>query len=901
LQLFESNESGSQFLSVLIIHQVLKENINQITEKKEDFLRFRDILLNNLLEKNKNSQGFVVERICFSISILVAMGIITFWPESIEDIINYGKISKVNCYFSIIILENVSKELFDLNISSKTSLRIKDILVERNRLIQEFILLVLTTVGVNLPKSGYHSKTVNQEEKLNNQIFNKTLEMTHAWIKLGLNVLKIPLLSQVLINYLSVDNIKYISDIFSDSIQYSTNSKYYSTNEIYDLNNIISKYDAVELKSVENLVEMIKNYLISISSNKYEGDELEILNGLANIFSTILENYINLLFMKDTLSQTLLEMLFYFISHKNRKLSYKFVESINEMREFINRGYNFNNFNNEEKLQFCNFFIKIAESVMLNCKLKNLEMNSGILKNKDCFFIEDLELLRIDNDVTLKEDLDDNGVSLADYRKSADDVFYNLFLILTYNFQDNGASYFFQWINSILSNLNINDDNISTDLSRLLVVEVTMVVVKSILDTLEISNFDSSHITNFTRTILNSKILLNENMIINFLIFLDQANVFIAKDENLFKNIVTFLINISKIKFLENISYYILLESTDYLTSPQIDSFSFVYNYYQENYDNFSPQSTTYICESLANMIGVLDKNLKTIVNLTESDIINYFGFILNPATERIKKAYEYLLINNLDKNLNIFQIAESDYNKIKIEFLKNYNVHYSILKKSYFFTKNILKGIFIIHIEGTLEITDSLFKIFVKDSNVITQLCKTYIKSIHHLGEEVVEYFGRLNEIMLNAYFNNLENMSCLSVLKFLYSDVAKGSTDKKAYISENFMNLCDVLNKNVYSMKKNQVELISLYSQFIIKILETVDYIRINKEVFENMLNLFIDAIKTIAEPNLNKDIMRTLSRILSDKKLPREAISGKFQDIIYAVFSSCDHYESSAMPDV
>jgi hypothetical protein len=65
--------------------------------------------------------------------------------------------------------------------------------------------------------------------------------------------------------------------------------------------------------------------------------------------------------------------------------------------------------------------------------------------------------------------------------------------------------------------------------------------------------------------------------------------------------------------------------------------------------------------------------------------------------------------------------------------------------------------------------------------------------------------------------------------------------------------------------------------------------------------MINLFIDAIKTIAESNLNKDIMRTFSRILSDNKLPKEAILNKFQDIVYSVFSSCDHYESSAMPDV
>jgi hypothetical protein len=153
----------------------------------------------------------------------------------------------------------------------------------------------------------------------------------------------------------------------------------------------------------------------------------------------------------------------------------------------------------------------------------------------------------------------------------------------------------------------------------------------------------------------------------------------------------------------------------------------------------------------------------------------------------------------------------------------------------------------------------------------------------------------------MINSYFNNPENLSCLIVLKTLYSDVVKNSPEKKSYISQNFMVICDFINKNVYQMKKNQIELIDIYSQLVIKVLDTLEFLIVDEEKLNSMLDLFMEALKTISEPNLNKNLIRALTKIITDKKIPREISNNKYGDIVYTVFYSCDHYESSSILDV
>ena len=248
-----------------------------LLDNKEEFIYMRNIIFNNLFEKLKTYDTLVIERICYSISILMTVGIVTYWPECIEDILNFAKSSPENCLFCIKILENIPKELHELNIPNKIMLRIKDLLQNKKNLIQEFIYLVLTTIDLN--------------NKINASIFDENLQLLKEWVKLSLNLLKIPILSQTIVNYINSENINIISDIFIESINYSSCSKFYSVNEEYDLEKIYQSYNTEEIQSIINLIEMLKNLLINVRKS-----DDDMLNGISNIFSAITENYINLLF-----------------------------------------------------------------------------------------------------------------------------------------------------------------------------------------------------------------------------------------------------------------------------------------------------------------------------------------------------------------------------------------------------------------------------------------------------------------------------------------------------------------------------------------------------------------------------------------------------------------------------
>jgi hypothetical protein len=250
----------------------VKERANELLENKEIFLSFRNLIFGNLFERLKSYDQRVIDRICYSISVLMTIGIMTYWPECIQDMINYAKTSSDNCLFAMKILENIPKELFELNIANKYMLRIKDILQDHKAYIQEFIYLVITTNDVSI------------------NILTENLLLLKEWVKLSLNILKIPILSQSLLARLDSNNVATISEIFVESINYSPGAKYESVNEEYDVEKIYSSYDPEEIKSIEELVMSLKNIIVNRSN------DIDIIDGCSNIFCALTENYMSLAF-----------------------------------------------------------------------------------------------------------------------------------------------------------------------------------------------------------------------------------------------------------------------------------------------------------------------------------------------------------------------------------------------------------------------------------------------------------------------------------------------------------------------------------------------------------------------------------------------------------------------------
>jgi hypothetical protein len=578
----------------------------------------------------------------------------------------------------------------------------------------------------------------------------------------------------------------------------------------------------------------------------------------------------------------MLDMLFLFLTSKSKRISFKFFESVNELREFINRGYNFSNYNNDERLHFLQLLIKAAEGVMINCKLENLNINI----NKEVLNVDDIVI----NENNMN-DYDSSEISLNEYRRSAEDVFYNIFVIFIHNFKEEGGEFFFQWINKLLTEANINDPTITTDLNRMLVVEVVLIVVKSTIECFEVETISPAYINQFCKYILSSQLLNSENFIYFLLLFLDQASPFINKEEELMMSVTDLLINTMNIKFLENISARILQEIALFNTTPNVEAFNKVFTVFSSKYDTLHPETLCLLTDFLCNIIAILDKSTNKLTKFSVEEIVQFYKAILSIPSERLVK------INSIIDGLN-----QTDYPKVKYEFLKAHNIYHNVLKTSYFLDKTLLRNVFAIFINDTHEIIKKIYLIFINDSFVIKEISKTFTKSVHHLGQDSLLYFDFVNELMLKAYLDNPENYTSLLVFNYLYPEAIKNSPEKKEYIANSFLDLCDLVYKNLHLMKTNQVDAIIAFAQLIVNVFNELDHLLIKPDSFNALVNLLLDAIKSVCEPIMNKSVLKALSNIISNERLiGREVLNAKFSEIVYHVFASCDHFDSGSIIDV
>ena len=400
--------------------------------------------------KDKNIPGLASQRMCFCISILCLIGLLENWMDSIEDLLKYAEISTEECYIAILILSNLFTEFNTINITQKISYEIKDSLFSKNDIIKNFIIKIMNNDFENKGEIGL-------------KIIEKTIELSKTWIHFGLNLLEISSLCEKFFNLINKNNMNQIAELLSDAINNSRGAKIYAS---MDLDEDEKLFDVIQkscnMNEMETLYKMIN--LIHIFMNNYnQNNDVDniLLTGIANIFSSICENYIYLFFLKNDLSHILLQNFSNFISFRKRKISYKFFEALSEMREFINGKYHFYNLSKEEKKEFIGYLLVINENVMINCKLKTLDIRYDLLLNKETLYIQinkdNSDSFSYENENDIENDLYE--INVTEYRKSAEDVFYHIFIIIVCNFKD-GESIYLEKIKNILSFANINDKSI---------------------------------------------------------------------------------------------------------------------------------------------------------------------------------------------------------------------------------------------------------------------------------------------------------------------------------------------------------------------------------------------------------------------------------------------------------
>ena len=296
IQLYRSQSLDDKLISCLLLYQYIKENPKNLLSNEQLFNQIKTYILDNILipytnkkeEKeettntNKSKESLIIERVCYSMSIIVLIGCCSYWPNAIDDMLSFGKSTLKHTYLITIIFGNCNNELKDLFLSNKHEFIIKNKFIEKKEEFKYFINTILINAN-----------------KIDKKLYNKTVDLAINLTNFEVNVLYIPNLINVVLSDINTSNIDSLTKLFTESINCSKSKKLEDEYNDIDITEFDSKITKDELTSFSYIIDIIINYVQNHSNNLNE----DIIFGLGQIFSSFTENFVYMFFKKDSMSQ----------------------------------------------------------------------------------------------------------------------------------------------------------------------------------------------------------------------------------------------------------------------------------------------------------------------------------------------------------------------------------------------------------------------------------------------------------------------------------------------------------------------------------------------------------------------------------------------------------------------
>ena len=880
IDLYKINSAQEKKLSLFLLYQITLKNVSNLIDDKNLFILYKNNFFEILSTLNENSENIMIEKICNSISILILIGLVRYWPESIEDILNFGKRNNFNTYITVTILSDLENELNNLKIEGKLLFKMRNILIEKKELIQNFIEVI-----------------INNIEKINEKLFNKCIDLIKSYIQFEFNILNLPKMIELILKNINKSNIDNISELLSECIKSSNDKK--EEKEFEEIliqledNDYISKN--LHFLSIKIIIDFLNEYI----SNNNENIDIDIKFGLSKISSSLLENYIYLLFIKNDISQKLFYIFYFFITNKSLKISCNFFDSINIMKTFINTEYNFCNYNNNEKNQFCEYLIEITKSLIKKCEQKKINENKEILLDGLKIVLNQNDMNNNNNEEIEENDFENNEISVDNYRNFCEDCFFDIFNIFAQIFKENGVNYFLENITKdFIEIVNKNDFNEK----NILYLESVIFCVRSTIEVFESLKLNKIQLIQFSLFIIKSQMIKNNFLLINFLLFLERCSIYLSENEENYLEIVNFLLKLLKkteinndLRQLVNIILNGLTESC-LLFIPQI--FEKIFNIYENNFENFDILNITTLVECLCNSVTItVDNNGKNLIKELNNDkLFQYYNIILEIPISKIKNFYENSKNNN---NLNLKN------ENIKYEIKKVYSVFEKIMKHGHNYDdinfQNILfENLFL----NIYEYTKYIFNLYFNDFELINEIIKFFIKCTNNIQyEKLLKIFDNLNELMLNSYLKNENNFNSILVIKNIYEIILNNHYNNKyiELITKNFLLLNKEIYQNILKNKNYQIEnienLTDLFNSLFNKL--NINYkINENEIIILNTINIFIESIKIILDNKLINKILKSLINFVSFNNKNNDVqiiISKKINDILFILLNNLNKFSS------
>ena len=919
IELFlKSNSAQDKIISTLLIYQYISENNNNFIKNELLFKKTKDFLINKALnliinesEKNifENSENnLIIERICYSISLIIILGCLSFWPEAVEEMLEFGKQTIKHTYLITLIFGNCYDELLNINLTKSQENRIKEKFVRKKDEFKSFINTIIIS-----------------SNNINKKLYNKAIILAKNLVFFEVNTFHIPNMIKIILTNINLNNIDSFTKLMVKCIEYSDCKKLEDSVGGLDFSQYDKKMNKEELLSITYIIEYIDLY---INSNKKV--DKDIIFGLGTILSELIENYVYLLFKKDVLSQKFLKLFFIFITNQSRIVSQLFFESLLIMKNFINACYRFGNYNQNEKIEFSNYLLKICQKIIFNCKYKKIENNNNILLKGDNINIQcnkENNNINDNDDEDILNEIDE--IPINSYRDNAEDAIFNIFLIFANNFLKEGVNYFFEFITKdTLPLLKLRNDEINIE--QLLIIESMIFAIKSIVNCFENLMADKTPFIKLIILLMRSQIINNNFIFSKFILLLEEASTFFDYDDKIYSEIINFFLNQIELRINNQEQQKLIQLATTVLlsiceSSKDIyneDLWNKMFSIYKKYYDYFNDISlynfTESICSSLIlkddetdDMENILDDdNEEEIKSNNENRNENHYKELsVDLQINNFIKVVETPLIqiNNISKILNNKNNSDIFGNKEKEELfkkqiIKNFGVLTRILKQSSFSEdKIIINKIFdFIYSNGFKDIY-LIINEYKNDSEIIKNILKMLVKSSNNLNNQTInKIFNQFNELMINLFMFNNENYQSIYVLKNIYliklKHLDNKTLDNKEYIEilDNFLKLNRQLCFAILSQSPELLELIQCLTIFFLNIFPYLKNIR--KEdiiIINDTIIIFNEGIKTISDNNIIKNILAAFTCLINTRKI--EIINPKFSDILKATFYGLDHYNN------
>jgi len=907
-----SNKSQDLLLfSSILIRQYLIQNINIIIQNETYFQNTKNILMELFQSLNYLSQiSFkIIKFICASINIILLGGIINFWKEGIDNLIEISNSSENNLLYSSLILAATKDELNSIKLNNNLIERIKYELKNKKEQMNYFISFIFNKV--------------KNENNPNSLLYESLINIISSIFLFDVNILTIKDLCSNLISQMALINKselrKNISEILSETFSFS-NSSNLGNKEIVNYikyNNfdlfIDTKLKVYESESIFSVLNMINILYLNYKDKSYEEilnneKDIEFIFSAANIFSSLSSNYNYFFFMKgdkyNNIYLTCRILFLYFISFPNYKISQLMFETISSINDFFQRGFSIEE---SDKSDFENFIFNINKYILNNTKLTQSEILDNSLfdyLNKKLKISEETSNYNLE-EISNKNINDEDKIS---YRKNVLSVYDDILNIYKENYKI--ENYFF-FLGSDLDNFIKSNDLIS--------IESILLNIYSISAHFHSLNTQYNLILNFIDYIYrNTNIIFSsQRILISFLRFIDLYCFLIWRNNNSFINTINFLLSINnfignnnnELNKIEDITIYLIYKlinwynnKLEYILKNNLNQdFSHIQNLYLSIYEyyvkNFNKLSYSLVGNLVKSMIEIALINIK-VNKISDSDkiMLNICQSILNQCYESIQK-----ILN--DNNQNIQNIKEEikkifiTYNSILID-IGNYDKEllYKLLTEK---IEKLENNYFIL----IYSFSKKTIEILYNEYEIMEIIFKFYILLIKNLSMHSPKLFDAINDIIFTLY-NKCQNYPfIIECMNELYSNILDGNDEeKKNLINEKcfiilnqifqFFQIQDNKNKNDILIKFS-----NLLQTFISKIKNFNLLLKNNFEninSFNNILNYIIIQYNNENEFFLTISLIKLFNTIYKDSSIDIEITKFYLTNIILGSIKHFDNNE-------